>query len=108
VQRPAPARSRHGAARFGAIEHRLEVGNVHLRDHLPSAHHVAFGHRDPLDAARKLGGDVDLVGLDPAVTPDDAVGKVVLPRIHPGDGGIGRADTQEQEQNQADSASVHL
>lgn len=52
-------------------ERGFEVAGVHPGDNLPRFHHIAFFGQDLGDAAGEFRGDVDLVRLEPAVSPGD-------------------------------------
>lgn len=53
----------------------FQLSRVHLRQHLPGLHEVAFAHHDILKATRCFRGNIDLHRLDPAVTGHEPGGK---------------------------------
>ena len=64
---------------------RFEGGGVHPGDDLAGLDRVALIEQDVLDAAGIFGGDVDLVGFQPAVAGGEAGGKRRLRKEVPGD-----------------------
>ncbi|MNT25197.1 hypothetical protein D3C72_1607040 [compost metagenome] len=69
---------------FGLTLPRFQLGGVHLRQHLPGLHEIAFAHHDVLKAAGGFGGNIDLDRLDPAVAGRET-GRQPLPlQLRPG------------------------
>ena len=52
---------------FRLLQRGLEISRVHARDNLPRFHHIAFINKEFGDAACKFGGNIDLVGFEPAI-----------------------------------------
>ncbi|MDF2640718.1 MAG: hypothetical protein K0R64_3702 [Novosphingobium lindaniclasticum] len=66
---------RLGKLRLGFGSLGIEDIDIHMRDHLPRLHKVALIGDDVANSAWRLGRDVDLDRLDPAVAADDALGQ---------------------------------
>ena len=80
-----------GGAVFGLLASGLGLGalgiegiELHPRQRLAGGHEVAFAHEDVLDAARQLGGHVDLGGLDAAVATDETFARPAVEQTVPG------------------------
>jgi hypothetical protein len=69
---------------FGLPTLGLEHFSVHLRKNLSGGDKVAFINENVLDAARRLGGDVDLHRLNATVTARETVTQLFRLEIAPG------------------------
>lgn len=69
--------------RFAAFQRRLEILDIHAGDNLSRLDHVALLREKLGYASGKFGVDVDFIGLETPVAPDDADGQLVAHVLPP-------------------------
>jgi hypothetical protein len=91
--------------RLRFLQRGLQVSRIHAGDHLPSADGAAFVDKKLGHAAGELGGDIDFIGLDAAVSRHDSNWQCRIRVLEPvpADSRSYRKN-QEQKSNSAPSA----
>ena len=74
--------------RRGARQLGVQLARVHFRQKLPFADQIALLRHDPGDTPRRFGGDIDLLGLDPAIAGGKAcrIAIAAIGKKRPADG----------------------
>jgi hypothetical protein len=90
------------------FERGLQLRRIHARQHLISFDQISFVHEDFFDAARVFGGDVDLIGLDPAIARDDPCRQLRLPALPPLPGSDEHRDHEHQKHHAPDRHAFHM
>ena len=89
-----------------AVELTLQIGGVHLRDHVAHLDQVAFVHGDALHLARELGGDLDALHIQPAVAGNDLRRRLLRAQGAPG--GPGARHRQGGHHSAQDETAVGM
>lgn len=91
--------------RLRFLQRGLQVSRIHAGDHLANAYGAAFVDKKLGNAAGELGGDIDFIGLDAAVSRSDSNRQYGIRVFEPVPAGSrSHRKNQEQKSNSAPSA----